>query len=92
MGKGCSWVQRGWKGPGGQWEGKPRFMELAQLREEMASGNEGALGRLGARCEDSGTAGTDRGETGKRDRQRVPGGKCRVRLSLPRKASGIRPG
>lgn len=60
--------------------------------EGMASGDKGALGRLGARCEGSGTVGTDRGGTGKRDRQRVPGGKCRVPLSQPHKASGIRPG
>ncbi|XP_042648869.1 potassium voltage-gated channel subfamily E member 3 isoform X2 [Tyto alba] len=38
------------------------------------------------------TAGTDGGGTGKRDRQRVLGGKRRVRLSQPHKTSSIRPG
>lgn len=67
-------------------------MEPAQLWEGMVSGDEGTPGRLGAPCEGLGTAGMDGGGTGKRDRQRVPRGKRKVRLSRPRKASSIRPG
>lgn len=84
----------GLEGPwwGGPWGEKSYFMDPAQLWEGMVSGDEGTPGRLGARCEGLGTAGMDGGGTGKRDRQRVPRGKRRVRLFRPRKASSIRPG
>ena len=85
MGKGCSWDHWG----RGKWGGKPHSTEQAGLREGMASGDERVPGRLGARCEGSGTAGMDGGGTGKRDRQRVPGGKRGVRLSWLCEASGI---
>uniref|UniRef100_A0A8C4UUH3 Potassium voltage-gated channel subfamily E member 3 n=2 Tax=Falco TaxID=8952 RepID=A0A8C4UUH3_FALTI len=94
VGKGCTWEQWGWKGLG---EGEILFHGTSTAlggngEEGVVSREACALGRLCARCGSLGTVGTDGGGTGKRDRKRVPGGKCRVQLSRPRTASGIRPG